>query len=153
MNKNLLTIVAVAIIACGAGFFGGVQYQKSIKSNTRNFQAMGQQNGNQQNSTGKNNINKNRGMNGPVSGEITNVDGTSITIKTKDGSSKIVMYSSSTTVNKTSQGSSSDLKTGEQVMVIGNTATDGTVTAQTISVGGTALGGIGPQNGEPPQGN
>jgi hypothetical protein len=72
----------------------------------------------------------------PISGEITAQDDKSLTVKTQDGSSKIVILSETTKVNKTSEGSKSDLKTGEQVMIIGTSNSDGSFNAQTVSIGG-----------------
>ena len=138
MKNNLMATIVVAIIVGGLGFFGGMQYQKT---NTKPAGPGGQfqQLGNGQNRpaglTGRNGTATRGGMT-PVSGEILSIDDTSITIKSQDGSSKIVVYADSTTINKTSEGSSSDLQVGEEVMVIGTEDTNGTVTAQTISVGG-----------------
>lgn len=148
-NKGTITLIIAIVIALGVGFFGGMQYQKNQKP-TRfgNIQQNGNfPNGNiQQNESGKTNTRGNG--NQPISGEITAVDSGSITVKTQDGGSKIVIISDSTKVNVASEGSVSDLKTGDTVMVIGTTATDGTVTAQGISVGGLNL-----QQGLGPRGN
>lgn len=150
-NKGAITLVAAIVIALGVGFFGGMQYQKNQR--LAGFGNM-QQNGNlpngntQQNGSGRTDTRGNGNGNQPVSGEITAVDSGSITVKTQDGGSKIVIISDSTKVNVASEGSISDLKTGDTVMVIGTTATDGTVTAQGISVGGLNL-----QQGLGPRGN
>lgn len=152
-NKGTITIIVITLVALGAGFFGGVQFQKSQKIKTPfGFQ------GGLQNGTGRTTDIGNNGTNGmvrngnqPVSGEITSIDDTGITIKTSDGGSKIVIFSSSTKVNKTTEGSKSDLIKGATVMVIGTTGTDGTVTAQTVNVGNVTQGT--PSIGQPPQGN
>jgi hypothetical protein len=147
-NKSIVTLIVVALVALGIGFYGGVQYQLSKSGNTKmagNVQG-GFPGGSGQPRTGK------TGGSQPVSGEITAVDSSSVTVKTQDGSSKIVLFSSSTKVNKTSEGSKSDLVKGEQVMVIGTTSTDGTVTAQSISVGGLTSQNM-PSGEQPPQGN
>lgn len=70
-----------------------------------------------------------------VSGSIIEADSGSITIKTTDGSSKIVLLSSSTVVSKVTEGSLSDLTTGQDVAVTGTTNSDGTVTATRVQVG------------------
>ncbi len=129
-NKGLITIIVVALVCTGLGFFGGMQYQKS------KLPSFGQgqfQNGARPSGFPGRNGN-NQGVR-PVSGEILSMDGNTLTVKAQDGSSKIVIFSDSTSINKTSEGSKDDLKTGEKVMVIGTEGTDGTVTAQMISIG------------------
>jgi hypothetical protein len=133
MKNNLIKIIVIAVVVGLLGFYGGIQYQKSQRvsfsaNNNQKFTGgMNQQTGTVKQS-------RTAGFS-PVSGEITSLDKNTITVKAKDGSSKIIVYSSSTKVNKTSEGSMSDLKVGEQIMTIGLTGSDGTVTAQSISVG------------------
>jgi hypothetical protein len=81
----------------------------------------------------------------PVGGEIISQDDTSVTVKMPDGSSKIVILSENTTINKSSTGSKTDLKTGEQITAFGTQNQDGSVTAQNISIGGMMFRGMGGQ--------
>lgn len=147
MAKNsLIVTIVVAVIVGALGFYGGIQYQKSQRgsfpgSTTQGFPSGTNQqggNGRQGSTTGSR----------PVSGEITGLDESTLTIKTQDGSSKIVIYSTATKVNKTSEGSTSDLKVGEQVTVIGSESADGTVTAQNISLGGGVFQNMPPEGGQ-----
>lgn len=146
-DKNNTGIIALAIflIAGGLGFFAGMKYQESKQPEfMRNMpQEFLDRMGNRQFGDRTGNV----GLR-PVSGEIIEVDDGSVTLKTQDGGSKIVIYSDNTPVNKTSEGSLDDLKEGEQTMVIGKEGVDGTVTADTISIGGNYFRGI-PQE-EPP---
>jgi hypothetical protein len=130
-KNNFLMIAIIALIVGGVGFFGGMQYQKSRIGNFGKDQFQRTQNNQNGKQRGQGNGQKMQ----PVSGEITSQDDKSLTIKTQDGSSKIIILSETTKVNKTSEGVKSDLKTGEQVMVIGISNSDGTLTAQTVSVG------------------
>ena len=69
-----------------------------------------------------------------VRGEIIKKDEESITIKLNDDSSKLVLISQNTTVNKAEQGSADDLIEGQQVMVFGKDNSDGSVTASQIQL-------------------
>ncbi|MCD8485007.1 DUF5666 domain-containing protein [Candidatus Woesebacteria bacterium] len=158
MKNNMMMVVVVAIVAGGAGFFGGMQYQKANAIPTRSAGMNGQfqppTNGQARPegfAGGRNGTGSGGGFR-PVSGEVLSVDGETITVKTQEGDSKIVVYSGSTNINKTSEGSSSDLTVGENVMVIGTEDSNGTVTAQTISIGGSDLF-RGTPGGQPPVAN
>jgi hypothetical protein len=73
-------------------------------------------------------------MGGMTSGEIVSKDDTSVTIKLTDGGSKVVFLSTSTTIGTMSTGSLDDLSTGTNVIVVGSTNADGSVTASTIQI-------------------
>ena len=134
MNKTIMVPVIIGVLTLSLGFFGGMTYQKS--KTTSQFARAGnrQVNGTfPQNGTGQRN-GAVRG-NAPVSGKIINQDATSITIQSADGSNKIVIISDQTKVNKTQEASVTELKTGDEVMVIGTQNTNGSLTAQSISIG------------------
>ncbi len=84
---------------------------------------------------------------GMVSGSIIAVDGTSITVQTNDGSTKIVLFGSSATITLSTAGSASDLKVGEKVIVAGTTNDDGTVTAASMRLGDPVTLGATPPAG------
>ena len=138
LNKNLLIIGLVSLlIGGGVGFFGGMQYQKGQAASQRsqfagNF-------GNGANGTGRRF--GGNGANGmAVRGQIISSDSNSITIKMNDGSTKIVVLGSSTTIAKTTTGSSNDLTNGANVIIFGTTNSDGSVTAQNIQIGNAPFG-------------
>ncbi|MDP2860713.1 MAG: DUF5666 domain-containing protein [bacterium] len=79
----------------------------------------------------------------PVSGEIIGRDDKSITVKLQDGTSRIVMFSDNTPINKASEGTKEDLKVGEKVTVFGTENSDKSVTAQNIQLGDRLGGGAG----------
>ncbi|MBF8249885.1 MAG: hypothetical protein HW400_486 [Candidatus Levybacteria bacterium] len=116
-------MIVVAIVIAGAGFFGGMQYQKSQRTLRAAGQFGGQQFANRAGQNGR-----------PVSGSIISSDDTSVTVKLTDGSSKIVLLTGSTVVNKQTTGSKADLTTGERVLVIGKENSDGSVTADSVSL-------------------
>lgn len=139
-NLNILTI-ALLLVGLGAGFFGGMQYQKS--QNGENRQLNSQTGGQGRRFAGQN------GNNRPVAGDIISADDKSITVKLADGSSKIVLVSDSTQINKAATATKSDLKTGEKVAVFGTQNSDGSVTAQNIQLNPQNRGGLGSPSASP----
>ncbi len=123
MNKIILKILITTIVAGGAGFYGGMIYGQSAKSQANlanNFQSR-RSSGSQQGG-------------GFTGGEIIAKDGTSITVKLMNGGSKIVFLSDAAKITKSVQGLVTDLATGEQVSVTGSANQDGSITAQLIQI-------------------
>lgn len=130
--KNAIITIVVSILVGGVAFYGGMLYAKN-QTGTNFGGPMGQRNGNfSANSVG----NKQPGMNGfnGINGEIISKDDSSLTVKLRDGGSKIVFFSDSTTVSKMTSGTIADLQIGENVMVNGETNSDGSVTAKSIDL-------------------
>jgi hypothetical protein len=131
MKKNNTTIITIllVVIGIGAGFFGGMKY-------TDYQRTQGRAGGARQFPAGTNGQIQNRnGLGGrPVTGEVINIDDTSITVKTQDGGSKIIMLSNTTTYSKTAEGTIQDVVVGRQVGVVGTENSDKSMTAQTIQL-------------------
>lgn len=129
-NNNVITIVIVSVVAGGLAFFGGMKYQESKErgSGSRQFQGGGVMRG------GQNGGGKFGGGARPVNGEILSADERSITVKLADGSSKIVLFNDKTSINKASEGSKDELKTGVKVAVFGTENSDGSITASNIQL-------------------
>lgn len=136
MKKILPIIIIVVIVGAGA-FFGGMKYNQSkqVSSIQQRFQQMGANVGGIRNGGTRN------GAGNFVGGEIIAKDNPagdgaskSITVKLQDGGSKIVFFSDSTQITKSASGTVDDLKTGENLMVTGQTNSDGSITAQTIQI-------------------
>ena len=70
----------------------------------------------------------------PVAGEILSMDDKFITVKLPDGSSKIVLFSDKTAIDKSATGTKEDLTVGMRVAVFGQDNSDGSVTAQNIQL-------------------
>lgn len=141
-NKNLIIMVAVVTLVAGVSFFGGLQYQKGQAQAVER----GQTDTSRGEGAGHGGENDNfradgRSGNGmvPIRGEIMSADDTSITIKMEDGSSRIVILSGDTKINKTSEASKADLKAGDTVTAFGTQNADGSITAQNISLGGGTM--------------
>lgn len=132
MMKNMKTIVPVILIlvGLGVGFFGGYQYRNYRLNQTRANFGSGQ---NGARFIGRNGQGGTMGRNG-VFGSILSIDNNSITVKLADGSSKIVLFSTSTTYANTTSATESDLKVGDNVAVLGATNSDGSVTATSIQI-------------------
>lgn len=131
MKNSLIVTIVVAVIIGALAFYGGTRYQLG-KLRSGFPQGRNNQFGQRSNNTGIR----------PINGEILKADDKSITVKLQDGSSKIVILSDSTSINKAAEGTKSDLKTGEKVMVIGTTNSDGSVTAQNIQLNPINRGGL-----------
>lgn len=131
-SKIVFITLAVALIVGAGSFFGGMKYQQAKGAAfVRNGQfAQGMRNGE------KLQIANGGPMRGfrPVVGEIIASDEKSITVKLADGSSKIVLISESTKINKASEAGKEDLKSSEQVAVFGTENADGSVTANTVQL-------------------
>lgn len=135
-NKNLIIVGIVALlVGGGAGFFGGMQYQKS------QIPVRGQFGANGTFTRGAGTGGRGGANGGAVRGTIISKDSNSITVKLQDNSTKIVILSSSTMIGKSTQGTIDDVTNGSNVMVFGTTNSDGTVTAQLVQVGGMMFGG------------
>ncbi|MBI5127378.1 hypothetical protein HZA76_02885 [Candidatus Roizmanbacteria bacterium] len=136
MKNNLILIIILILLAAGGGFYGGIKYQQSrrviFSGQFGNGQFM------MRNGQGIQNGSKiNRGGFKPVAGEIISSDENSVTVKLQDGSSKIVILSDKTEINKAEKVEKSELKSGTKVAVFGTENSDGSVSALNIQVNPT----------------
>ena len=132
MNKFFVSIVITAIIVGGFGFYAGMQYSQANKSANR-----GQAGLSADQQVGGSGTGRRAGLGAGANftgGEILSKDDKSITIKLRDGGSKIVFISNTTQVMKSTAGSLSDLTVGEQVTITGSANTDGSLTAQGVQI-------------------
>jgi hypothetical protein len=129
--KNNYLVIIVAIIVGLVGFYGGVKYQES---KTPEFARNIPENFEQMRGQMEHSLNNSSEL-ATVRGEIISKDDSSITVKLSDDSSKIVIFSDSTGINKSEEGLIEDLSEGVQVMVMGQTNSDGSVTARNIQIG------------------
>lgn len=137
-NQNTLIITILLVVLVGGGaFFAGMKFQQSKGRQFANGQLGGRITGQGQAQGG------NRTGFRPVNGDIISTDDKSITVKMTDGSSKIVLVSQTTVINKASSATKEDLKVGEKVAVFGQSNTDGSVTAQNIQLNPVLRGGNG----------
>lgn len=117
-------IVSVVLIV--AAFFGGKSYGASQTATTAptaagSFNRTGAPAG------------AGRGGSGTM-GQVVSMDSTSITVSTSGGGSKIILYSPTTTVAKSTQGTIKDIAVGSTITANGPANSDGSITATTIQV-------------------
>lgn len=135
-QQQLIIAGFVLIVASAAGgFFGGMKYQES-KSPIGRFG-----NGNMMRQFQRGN---NQGFR-PVNGEVLSVDDKSMTVKLADGGSKIVLFSESTTFNKSDAATKANVKAGEKVAAFGTENSDGSITAQSVQLNPTMRFGDSPR--------
>lgn len=128
-NKSLIMAVVAVLIVGAAAFFGGMKYQQSKQSSSRFAQfGNGQGRGQFPGAGGQN-----QGFR-PVRGEVISVDDKSLTVKLADSSSKIVLFSDKTDISKSDPASKADIKSGQQVLVLGSDNPDGSVAATSIQL-------------------
>ena len=134
--KNIISILATALIVGGAAFYGGLQYNNS-QALSANFPNSGNPPQSIQRQGG--NTAFGRRINGAqagnlINGQIISIDDKSLTVKLRDGGSKIVFFSASAQITKTTDGTSKDLVAGKEIMVNGTVNADGSITAQNIQI-------------------
>jgi len=137
-NKKIIAIaIGVAVLFGVGGFYGGVFYQKKKAAKSFSGRSMdgkmmeglrGQ--GQRVGMTGG----QNQGGKDFSDGEIISKDDKSLTVKTRDGGSKIVYFSAETRIGKTTEGTIADLAIGQQLMVNGKSNSDGSLTADNIQI-------------------
>lgn len=126
MKKKIITVGAIALLVglVGGYFIGNGSAAKSP--------AQYGQGG--MNATGTRRGGGFQAGGGLINGNIISATNNSITVQSRDGSSKIIFFGSSVEISKFVQGAASDLSAGETVTVAGTTNTDGSINAQTIQI-------------------
>lgn len=136
MNKKTISIfIAVAVVVGAASFYGGMKYgQNSAQTAAASQRArmVGQFRSAGDSLGGR----RNGGLpNGDfINGEIISQDDKSLTVKLRDGGSKIVFLSSTTSIDKTVAGTASDLAVGKTVIINGTANSDGSLTATSVQI-------------------
>lgn len=149
MNKLIAIVIAIAVVVGGGAFFGGMKYAESKSPRSRVSQADFQNLQNlspeeRQQRLQELGVNAGAGFRGGrtgrqtgggfTSGEIISKDDKSVTVKLRDGGSKIVFLSNSTEITKSASGNIDDLEVGKNVSVNGSANSDGSITAQSVQL-------------------
>jgi len=127
VNKKNIILVASFVILAVVSFLAGTSYSKSKKTNLPNgFGQFGQ--------IGQGRVIRGVQGGGMITGEILSKDDQSITVKNRDGGSKIIFYTTKTSISKMTDGIVDDLVVGKEVNIQGTINPDGSVSAQNISI-------------------
>jgi len=139
--------MAVVVVVGGGAFYGGMKYAQSRNPRGQFSRADLQNLSSEERQQRLQELGVNggagfrggagggqRGGGGFTSGEIISKDDKSVTIKLRDGGSKIIFFSDSTEISKSAEGTSSDLEVGKSITVNGVANSDGSVTAETIQL-------------------
>ncbi|HPS21229.1 MAG TPA: DUF5666 domain-containing protein [Candidatus Paceibacterota bacterium] len=139
-NKKALILIA-GFLAIAIIFFAiGSCVSKNRNSNRMKNDKFQQQMGLGGPVGGMRNGNFESGFNsGMFSGEILAKDAMSITLKMKNGGSRIIFLSDKTSVSKSTEGTVQDLEVGKTVSINGTPNSDGSVTAQSVEVRNVAV--------------
>jgi hypothetical protein len=128
------------------GFLGGVQAHKSWGGDGGTTTGAGANPGAGFNRTGAGGFGGG-GQGGGTTGTVTKVVGDTVYLKTADGKTVKVKTGGDTKITLSGTGKADDLKSGASIVVRGETAADGTVTATTVTEGGGTSGPPTAQNG------
>jgi len=136
-EKNTILFVVIVIVASVLAFVAGNQYGKnSAFSKAQNqFGQFGGQNGARRGGQNMMGNTGNRMMNGGLNGgEIIAKDDHSLTLKMRDGGSRIIFFTTSTKVLMSSEGNLNDLSVGKNVTVMGQANPDNSINATSIQL-------------------
>ncbi len=135
-NKLIVSVIAAAVVFGGGGYYFGMQAGASQAAAARTAAFGGGAGGNFAGRAGG----AGRIGGGAAFGTIVAKDATSITVQLTTGTStsgtgsKIVLYDTTTQIEKMVAGSGKDLSVGTNVVVNGTANSDGSITAQTIQI-------------------
>ena len=125
--------IVISLIFLAIGFAAGFLIGKNQKPSFFNKETMSKNFQNRGNNQHNGNFQQTSNLKQTM-GEITKTDDTSITIKTPDGGSKIILISDSTTFNKATTGTKTDLIVGANVSITGDNNSDGSITGKNINI-------------------
>lgn len=142
MNNKSIIMTIATIILIVAAFFVGKSYGSSHAATaTTASRTRGGMAGMTGTYTGR------AGMAGGATiGQVVSMDSSSITVSIPNGGgSKIILYTPTTTVSKTTAGAISDVTVGSTITAIGTANSDGSITATAIQI--RPAGSMMPQGG------
>jgi hypothetical protein len=128
MQKNIIVVGVVAlIVGLAGGYFGGQTLTPRRTGNNFRGGANGQF---RQTTNGQRN----------TFGQIQNIATDRLTLKTRDGSSQIILLNSDTSYEKSVTASQGDFQNGASVVINGKSNPDGSITATSVQTAPANLG-------------
>ena len=138
MNKITLLIVIVVVAVgsfyAGTKFGGGDNQEARLSGNYQDMtdeerqEMMGQM-------RGRGGMMQGMAAGGEfVNGEVISVEDGMVTVELHDGGSKIVFVCDDIRITKMAEGVLSDLKEGDNIVISGQSNSDGSVTAETLQI-------------------
>jgi hypothetical protein len=132
-NSSLVIMIVIAVVFFGIGFGTAKLFPGS--SATTNQGAAGARQGAAGRMGGAGFAGRGGAAGaGFVTGQVEKADATSLSVKLRDGSVKLVLVASSTKASHTTDATIGDITVGSDVVVNGTTNSDGSVTAQMIQI-------------------
>lgn len=129
LNKQTVTTALISIILAG----GGGYYIGSHKQGAQSARIGAQ--------FGQGGIGGQRGgfaRGGPngnmINGDVVSLSSNILTVKGRDGGSRVILLTGSTKVSKSVAGDKADVKEGTSVLILGTQNSDGSVTADTVQI-------------------
>ncbi len=139
-QKKIIGGAIGAVVLAGGVFYAGMAVGKGATP------ARGAGAGGQFGGTSAGNMRR-TANGGFVSGQIIAKDATSITVKTQNGSTKIILLSPTTQVMKSTAGTIDDLAEGTNIIATGAAQADGSVAAQSVQIRPAGASGMGGTHG------
>ena len=128
-KQHLTVWIIVTIILVGGAYYAGIKHEAGKAHSSSYSRGAGGYAGAGGGMTGR--FASGTGL---ITGTVISKDATSITVQDKTGSTKIVLYSGSTQVLESTQGTIDNVAVGSQISAQGTQNTDGSVTASSIQI-------------------
>lgn len=126
MNTKTKIIIG-AIVLAGVSFYAGTLVKGSTPAQSANG-ARGQFSAR----TGGQGMMRTGGQ--VTAGKVISKDDKSVTVSLRDGGSKIIFFTASTSIEKPTKADIGELASGTQISAIGSSLPDGSISAQSIQI-------------------
>ena len=130
-QKFIVSLIVCAVLCGGGGYYLGMKKNSLTASVGAEERGAGFAGNRQSGAGGARGLRAGGSFNG---GEIVSIDAESMSVKSPDGSSKIIFYGVSTPIMMMASGTPQDLSVGKNVVVNGKANPDGSITAESIQL-------------------